>query len=191
MFITAVLMHSMAAVSEPLIYCLIGPKWEQAAIFLPLICISMSMYPLHAINLNMLQVQGRSDIFLILEIVKKIIAIGPICLGIFVNIYWMLIGSIITGIIAFFLNSYYTGRELGYSSWMQLKDVVPSYIIAFIVAISVYFLKYLPLSNWIILPMQISVGIIVFIVICKVLKITEYTEVKSMALSYISKIKMH
>lgn len=191
MFVTAICMISLGAVAEPLIYCLIGPKWEQAAIFLPLICISMSMYPLHAINLNMLQVQGRSDIFLILEIVKKIIAIGPICLGIFVNIYWMLIGSIITGIIAFFLNSYYTGRELGYSSWMQLKDVVPSYMIAFIVAISVYFLKYLPWSNWIILPLQITVGVIVFFVICKALKIREYAEVKSMVLSYISKVKRH
>ena len=76
----------------------------------------------------MLQVQGRSDIFLILEVVKKIIAIGPICLGIFVDIYWMLVGSIVIGIISFFLNSYYTGKKLGYSSWQQLKDVAPSYL---------------------------------------------------------------
>ena len=65
----------------------------------------MSLYPLHAINLSMLQVQGRTDIFLYLEIVKKIIAVGPICLGIFVNIYWMLIGTIIVGAFSFFLNS--------------------------------------------------------------------------------------
>lgn len=61
----------MGAVAEPLIYCLIGAKWHEAATYLPLICISMSLYPLHAINLNMLQIQGRSDIFLYLEIIKK------------------------------------------------------------------------------------------------------------------------
>ena len=119
MFITAILMLSMAAVAESLIYCLIGPKWLEAATYLPLICISMSLWPLHAINLNMLQVQGRSDIYLILEVIKKILAVAPILLGIFVDIYWMLVGTIILGVISFFLNSYYTGKKLGYSSWTQ------------------------------------------------------------------------
>ena len=179
----------MGAVSEPLIYCLIGPKWQQAASFLPLICISMSLYPLHAINLNMLQVQGRTDIYLYIEVVKKVIAVIPICLGIFVNIYWMLLGTIITGIIAFFLNSYYTGKKLGYSSWMQIKDVTPSYVVAFIVAFSVYFFKYLPISNWIILPIQFIVGMIVFFVICESTQMEEYIEVKEMAKKYILKFR--
>ena len=110
MFVTAIFMISIGAVAEPLIYCLIGPQWHEAATYLPLICVSMSLYPLHAINLDMLQVQGRSDIFLYLEIIKKVLAVGPICLGIFVNIYWMLVGTIIIGIISYFLNSYYTGN---------------------------------------------------------------------------------
>ena len=183
MFVTAVCMFSLGAVAEPFIYCLIGPKWHQAATFLPLICISMSMYPLHAINLSMLKVQGRSDIFLYLEIIKKIISIGPLCLGIFVDIYWMLVGSIITGIIAYFLNSYYTGKKLGYSSWMQIKDVAPSYGLAFVIALSVYFFKYLPASNWIILPIQILIGAVMFFFICNRVKLQEYQELREMALS--------
>lgn len=189
MFVTTICIISLGAVAGPLIYCLIGPNWNEAASFLPYICISLSLFPLHAINLNMLQVQGRSDIYLYLEIVKKVIAIGPICLGIFVNIYWMLIGSIITGIIAFFLNSYYTGKSLGYTSWMQLKDVFPSYIISFVVAFSVYFLKYLPISNWIILPVQVVVGIGVFFLICETTKMEEYEEVKGIVIRYLSKLK--
>lgn len=189
MFVTAVCMISMGAISEPLIYCLIGPQWHIAATFLPLICISLSLYPLHAINLNMLQVQGRTDIFLYLEIIKKVIAIGPLCLGIFIDIYWMLVGSIFTGIISFFLNSYYTGRDLGYSSWMQLKDVAPSYGVAFIVALSVYFLKYLPLSYWAILPMQILLGICVLLFVCETKKLPEYLEVKEIAIVFFNKLK--
>ena len=189
MFVTAITMISLAAVSEPLIYCLIGPQWNQAASFLPFICLSMSLYPLHALNLNMLQVQGRTDIFLYIEIVKKIIAIAPICLGIFVSIYWMLIGSIITGIISFFLNSYYTGKKLGYSSWMQLKDIAPSFGIALMIACSVYYFKYLPISNWIILPIQVIVGVLCFYFICEKSNLDEYKEVKSIALQYLSKIK--
>lgn len=189
MFVTAVCMISMGAVAEPLIYCLIGPQWHQAATFLPLICISLSLYPLHAINLNMLQVQGRSDIFLYLEIIKKFLSIGPLCLGIFVGIYWMLVGSIITGIIAYFLNSYYTGKKLGYSSWMQLRDIAPSYGVAFAIAISVYFLKFLPFSYWVILPAQIAVGCIVFFAICQSTKMEEYVEVKAFAMNFQKKLK--
>lgn len=179
MFVTAICMISLGAVSEPLIYCLIGSQWKEAATYLPLICISMSLYPLHSINLNMLQVQNRTDIFLYLEIVKKVISVGPLLLGIFVNIYWMLVASIISGIIAFFLNSYYTGKKLGYSSWMQLKDVAPSYGVAFAIGIAVYFFKYLPLNNWVILPLQVVVGTMVFFIICEKSNMPEYNEVKS------------
>lgn len=191
MFVTAISMFFLGAISEPLIYCLIGAKWHVAATFLPLICISMSFYPLHAINLNMLQVQGRSDIYLYLEILKKVIAIGPICLGIFVDIYWMLIGTIITGVIAFFLNSYYTGRKLGYTSWMQLRDITPSYGIALFISLTVYFMKYLPISNWIILPFQIIIGAIVLFVLCERMKLEEYFEIKDMAKLYRSKIRLN
>ena len=189
MFVTAICMISLGAVAEPFIYCLIGPQWHQAATFLPLICVSLSLYPLHAINLNMLKVQGRSDIFLVLEIIKKIIAIGPICLGIFIDIYWMLIGSICTGFISFFLNSYYTGKGLGYTSWMQLKDVAPSYGVACILAVSVFPIKFIPLSYWLILPIQVVVGISVFFLICEITKLSEYVEVKGIAMDLLVRFR--
>ena len=188
MFVTAITMFSLGAVSEPLLYCLIGPKWHEAATFLPLICVSMSLYPLHAINLNMLQVQGRSDLFLVLEIVKKVIAVGPLVIGVFVGIMPMLYTNIVVGFICYFLNSYYSGKFLGYTSWMQLKDIAPSYGIATLVALSVWFLKYLPFSYWAILPMQILFGSIVFIVICKITKNKEYQETKEIIIPFVKKI---
>lgn len=189
MFITAISMFSMGAIAEPLVYCLIGTKWYLAAQFLPLMCISGSLYPLQAINLNMLQVQGRSDLFLGLEIVKKIIALGPLAVGIFVGIMPMLYVNILTSIISFFLNSYYSGKLLDYNSWMQIKDIAPSYGIAFAIALSVYFIKYLPISNWIILPIQFVVGTGVFIVLCKVTKLKEYEETKEMVAPFINKLR--
>lgn len=189
MFITAVSMFFLGAISEPLLYCLIGPKWHEAATYLPFICIIGSLYPLHAINLNMLQVQGRSDLFLGLEIVKKIIGLGPLFVGAFVGIIPMLCVSMITGVIAFFLNSYFSGKLLGYSSWMQIKDIAPDYGIAVLVALSVWFLKYLPISNWFILPIQLVVGVTVFFVLCKATKMKEYEEVKGMVMPVINKLK--
>lgn len=176
MLITTAIMFFMAAIAEPLIYCLIGPQWYEAASFLPFICFSLSLHPLHAINLNMLQVQGRSDIFLYLEIIKKIISLLPIALGIFAGIYWMLLGTIAVGVISFFLNSYYTGKSLGYSSFHQLRDITPSVCISTIVAISVYFFKYLPFNNYIILFTQFIVGVIVMVALCEHNRIKEYKE---------------
>ena len=189
MFITANSMFFLGAISQPLIYCLIGAKWYEASTYLPLICVTGSFYPLHSMNLNMLQVQGRSDLFLGLEVIKKIIAIGPLCVGAFVGIMPMLYTSILTSIIGFFLNSYYSGKLLSYSSWMQIKDVAPSYGIATFIAISVFFLKYLPLSNWIILPIQILIGVAVFFILCNTLKIPEYKELQGIAILYLKKIR--
>lgn len=189
MFITAICMFPLGAVSEPLLYCLIGSKWHEAATYLPLICISGSLYPLHAINLNMLQVQGRSDLFLGLEVVKKIIALGPLFVGAFVGIMPMLYVNLAVGIVTYFLNSYYSGKFIGYSSWMQIKDIAPSYGIAVAVALSVWFLKYLHISNWIILPLQVIVGVVVFFVLCKVTKIEEYNEMKALIMPFLYKFK--
>ena len=177
MFITTVALFSLGAVSEPLIYCMIGPKWHEASTYLPLICITYSLYPLHAINLNMLQVQGRSDLFLGLEVIKKIIALAPLFIGAFIGIMPMLLTNMVVGIIAYFLNSHYSGRLLGYSSWMQLRDIAPSYALAIAIALPVWFLKFLPLSYWIVLPMQIAVGATVFFACCKLFKMNEYKEI--------------
>lgn len=189
MFVTVVCMFSLGAVSEPLIYCLIGPKWHIAATFLPFICVYRSIYPLQSINLNMLKVQGRTDIFLYVEIAKKIILLGPLFVGAFVGIYWMLVTSIFTSVISFFLNSFYTGKSLGYTSWMQLKDVAPSYGIGLAVAVPVYFLKYLPLTYWVVLPMQILVGAGIFFLLCEKTKPIEYQEVKKIVIDYTRKLK--
>lgn len=188
MFITFALMFALGAVSEPLLYCLIGEKWHEAATYLPLICFVGAFYPLHAINLNMLQVQGRSDLFLGLEIIKKIIGIAPLFIGAFIGIFPMLYASIITSAISFFLNSYFPGKLVGYTSWMQLKDISMSFAVTISMASVVFVIKYLPLNNWIILPIQIVVGLCIFMFLCKITKIEEYKEMKKIIKPMLNKI---
>jgi len=189
MFVTAISMFFLGAVSEPLLYCLIGPKWNEAATYLPLICISGSLYPLHAINLNMLQVQGRSDLFLGLEIVKKIIGLVPLFVCIFYGVLPMLYVNLITGCMSYFLNSYFPGKLLGYTSWMQLKDIAPSYGLATLIALCIYFLKYLPITYWVILPLQIVLGTGIFFFFCTKTKMQEYKEVLDLLKPYLNKNK--
>ncbi len=187
MLVTFAIMLGMAASAKSMILFLVGEKWIDCVPMLQIICTYAMFYPLHAINLNMLQVQGRSDLFLKLEILKKIIAVAPLLLGIFVGIYWMLIGSFFSNIAAYYLNSYYSGNILDYGIKEQIKDILPSLCIAVIMAIVVFAVGFLPLTYYFLFPLQVVVGIIIFVIICENRKVLEYFEIKRMAMSAIKK----
>lgn len=185
---TFVLMLGMAACAESMIQVLIGEQWLECVPMLQIICTYGMLYPLHALNLNMLQVQGRSDLFLKLEIIKKIIAIGPLLLGIFVDIYLMLAGSLLISLISYYLNAYYSGPFLNYSIKEQVKDILPSFGVAVAMAVPVFAMSFIPLNPSILLPLQIVAGAIITISICEVTKLPEYLELKGIAIPIINKV---
>ncbi len=191
MLITFVSILGLAAIAKPMVLVLIGEKWLPSVEFLQIICFSSMLYPLHAINLNMLNVQGRSDLFLKLEIIKKIIAVGPLLLGIFIDIKWMLWGSVFTGFISYFLNSYYSGRHLNYKIGEQIRDILPSFCIASIMAIAVWVISFSHLSPFIILPIQLILGLIILLTLCETTKLSEYIEIKEIILSHIPRQKKY
>ena len=188
MLLTFTLMLSLAAVAKPMILALIGEQWLPCVPFLQIICLQMMLYPLHSLNLNMLQVQGRSDLFLRLEIIKKIIAIGPLLLGIFVDIYWMLGGSVLIGFISYYLNAYYSGPFLNYSIKEQVRDILPSFGVAATMAIPVFAMSFIPMNPFFLLPLQILVGATITIAICEAAKLPEYIELKGIAMPIINKV---
>ena len=185
---TFVLMLGLAACAEPMIYVLIGEQWLECVPMLQIISTYGMLYPLHAINLNMLQVQGRSDLFLKLEIIKKIIAIGPLLLGVFVDIYLMLAGSLVTSLISYYLNAYYSGPFLNYSIREQVKDILPSFVVALAMSVPVYAMSFIPLNPFILLILQIVVGAVISICICEATKLPEYLEIKGIAMPIINKV---
>lgn len=188
MLVTFTLMLGMSAVAKPMILTMVGEQWLPCVPFLQIICFQMMLYPLHSLNLNMLQVQGRSDLFLKLEIIKKIIGIVPLLLGIFVNIYWMLGGSVVTGFIAYYLNAYYSGPLLNYSIKEQVKDILPSFGVAVAMAVPVFVLGFIHINPFLLLLLQIVVGAAITIAICEATRLPEYLEIKSIAMPIINKV---
>lgn len=138
MLITFVLMLGLAAVARPMILTLIGEKWEPSVIYLQMLCFVGMFFPLHALNLNMLQVQGRSDLFLRLEIIKKALAIPIIVIAVIWGIKAMILGMMLLTLIAYYLNSYWSGRLIGYSFLEQIKDILPSFLLAVIISALVF-----------------------------------------------------
>lgn len=182
MLLSFVLLFGLGAVAEPLLYVLIGGQWSEAARYLQIIVFSACLYPLHAINLNMLQVQGRSDLFLKLEIIKKIVAVGPILLGIFISIEWMLWGSVLAGLFSYWLNSFYSGKMIDYGSLAQLRDIAPSFGVAFVMMAALYALTLTELPPVALLAVQLIAGAGIAIGLCELLRLEEYYELKNIVI---------
>ena len=110
-------------------------------------------------------------------------------LGVFIGIYWMLLGSVITGFIAYYLNAFYSGRFIDYSIGEQIKDIMPSFTVASFMAIVVYGMSYINLPISLLLVAQIITGFVITYIICEIFKLDSYLEIKEIALAYLNKIK--
>lgn len=189
MLLSFVLLFGLGSISESLLLVLVGSQWSEAAEYLQIIVFSACQYPLHALNLNMLKVAGRSDLFLKLEIVKKIIAICPILFGIFISIKWMLWSSVLSGLFAYWLNSFYSGKMIGYGSLAQLRDIAPSFGVAFVMMAVLYALTLTGLPPVALLAVQLLVGAGIVIGLCELLRLEEYYELKKIALGLVRRRK--
>lgn len=179
MYITFILMIGMAAIAKPMILTLVGEKWLPTVIYLQMLCFVGMLYPLHALNLNMLNVLGRSDLFLKLEILKKALAIPVIILGIFWGIKMMILGMIFNSLIAYYLNSYWSGMLIDYSIKQQVEDVLPSFLLAVAIGSIMFILNYLtPISPLVLLSLQIIIGGILTILLGELLKFHDYIILK-------------
>lgn len=183
MFLTFILMMGMAATSESIIIVLIGEQWRDSIIYLQLLCFVGMMYPLHALNLNMLQVQGRSDLFLKLEIIKKVIAIPTIIIGMYWGIKIMIIGMMVNTLVAYYLNSYWSGKMLNYSFAQQIKDITPSFLLAITMGSIVYTLgAVLNISFLYKLIIQTVTGTAIILLFCELFNFKDYMYIKEIIL---------
>lgn len=190
MFITFILMLGMAAAAEPMIITLIGEKWRPSIIYLQMLSFVGMMYPLHALNLNMLQVSGRSDLFLKLEVIKKILAIPTIVIGVIWGIKIMILGMMVNTLVAYYLNSYWSGRFIGYSFKQQVVDILPSFGLALTMAIFVYILgTFLPFSYLWVLIIQIIAGALFILLFCEITRFRDYLFVKEIVIEKLKDIR--
>ncbi len=188
MLIAFVLMLGMAAVAEPMVLALIGEKWRPCIVYVQLLCLVGMLYPLHAINLNMLQVQGRSDLCLRLEVIKKLLAVPAIAIGVLLGIKAMIIGMLVNSLIAYFLNSYWSGKLIRYSSRQQLQDILPSFVLAAVIGLVVYlaghFIAAAPLYR---LTAQLILGGLLSIGLSELTRFADYGYIKRLALEQLAK----
>lgn len=176
-FVVFPLMIGLASVAEPFIRVVLTDKWEGTIYLLQIVCFSMMWYPIHAINLNILQVKGRSDYFLKLEIIKKIQGVCILCITVPISIVAMCYGSIVSSLLSLVWNTYYTKRLIGYGFLSQIKDLLPiiihSLLMGGIVLLVTHFIEVM----WIKLFAGILAGGIYYILGAYIMHFDELKEV--------------
>lgn len=140
----------------------------------------MMWYPIHAINLNLLQVKGRSDFFLKLEVIKKIQGVVILCFTIPLGIVAMCYGRIIGSLLSLVYNTYYTKRLIGYGYWAQMKDLLHILVHSLVMGVIVWLVVQGLESKWLQLFVGIVVGAAYYVVGAKLMKFEEYAEVMSL-----------
>lgn len=126
LFIFVPCMTGMALMAGPLIELLYGQRWNAAAPILTLLALSSAFWPLHVLNLAALSAQGHSRRFFLLEVVKKLVAIGLILTfssGGPTAIAGAVLVSSAFGVV---VNTWYSGKLLDYGLVAQMRDQLPT-----------------------------------------------------------------
>lgn len=138
-YVIAPLLIALAVLAEPTFRFLFTAKWLPAVPYFQILCVTGILYPIHMYNINVLKVKGRSDLVLKLEVVKKIFIIIVVAIAIRFGIFGLLYGQVFLSLVFFFINAFYTGKFINYSTWEQTKDVVPIIFLASICGFVVWF----------------------------------------------------
>lgn len=176
-FIIFPIMMVLSALAHPIIILMVTEKWESCVILLQILCFNYMWYPIHAINLNLLQVKGRTDLFLRLEIIKKVIGLTIMCITLPFGLTAFCIGGVVGSLIALFVNTYYTGKIINIGYYRQMLDIL--HILA--LSLLVFFLSLMSTKIITDLLLQIIIGIIISVTVYfSVAYIFKFSELKDL-----------
>lgn len=179
-YIVFPLLIGMAAVAHPMIEVFIGKQWIECAYMLQIICFAEMWYPIHAINLDILQVSGRSDLFLKIEIYKKIVSLSLLALSAPFGIIAMCYSNLLSSLICLYINTYYSSKILGISLLSQLKDLFPTITLAIVMFAIVQIIIFFIPNVFVQLIVGIIVGVVVYVSLSYILRFQEFNELVSL-----------
>lgn len=170
----------LAGIATPLTVALIGEKWRFAGLLLTIICFSLMWVPIHSINLNLLVVKGRSDLFLRLEIIKKCIAAALIVATIPLGIEWVCWGQVASSVLALVINTHYTGIFIKLNFWRQMADISPSLLMALAIFGASFAVSTYVANPWWALAAATAAAALVAALSLKLHRFGELAEIRSM-----------
>lgn len=176
-FVVFPLMVGLAAIADPFIRIVLTDKWEGTIIFLQIICFALMWYPIHAINLSLLQVKGRSDYFLKLEVIKKILGVAILCITIPLGLKAMCYGRVFSSVVCLVINTYYTKKIIGYGFFNQMKDLTHILLHTFVMGAIVFTAVHCLPTLWLQLVIGTLLGAVYYILGAYLMRFKELHEI--------------
>ena len=188
-FLMSPLMLGLAAVAEPFIRILLTEKWMPCVPLLQIFCIVYLFQPIHTANMQAIKAIGRSDIYLWLEVIKKVIELVVLLLVMRMGVTAIVVSMAVLTTLFTFVNAYPNVKLINYPFNEQMKDIIPPIGISLVMAVSIYLFTYLPLTDWMLLLLQVPTGAAIYILFSKIFKLKEYNMIKDIVLGFIAKVK--
>ena len=182
-------MVGLAVCAEPAVRLIITDKWLPCVPFLRMFCFSYAFYPIHTANLNAIKAMGRSDLFLILEILKKIVGLVAILSTMWISVMAMAYSMFFTSVICQMINAWPNKKLLGYSYLNQFMDMLPQIGMSLGMGAIVYSVQFLGLSDILTLCIQIPLGVFIYLALSKTFRVESYTYVIDTVKGFLSKHK--
>ncbi len=179
-FVITPIMLGLSALAYPVVVVLVGEKWAPCVIFLQVMCFTKCLYPIHSLNVNLLMVSGRSDIYLKLEIQKKILGVIMLAVTLPISVMALVWGNLIYSILLLVVNTHYTSKLINVSLFTQLKDVMPSWLLSFAMFMCVWGYAQLVDNHYVQIGGGFVIGAIVYLVGAYLFRFKEIDEVKYM-----------
>ena len=173
-YIVFPVMILLFVLARPLVLILITEKWANCIIYIQILCFAMMWNPIHSLNLNLLMVKGRSELFLRLEIVKKIIGAVILCVTIPLGLVAMCYGQIVSSLLFLVVNTYYTGKLINVGFFRQIGDLLPTMFYTAVMGLVVWILSSMVTSFYIQILMGFLLGIPFYLWVSKVGGLQEY-----------------
>lgn len=186
-FLMAPMMAGLSCCARPIVKLLLNETWLPLIPYMIVLCISYTFYPLHTANLNAIKALGRSDKFLILEIIKKAVGMVLLLVSMWYGVMAIAISLLVSDIICQIINSWPNKKLINYGYFEQLKDITPSIILAWVMGGIVYCVSFLGLNDILTLVIQIPLGVAIYTLGAKLFKMESFDYLLGVIKSIIGK----
>ena len=180
-FVVFPIMMLLSALAYPIVITMVTAKWEACVILLQIMCFTYMFQPMQILNVNLLNVKGRTDLSLRLEIFKKIVgAVVFIYAASNLSLEMLCVTDFFYTMFALVCNTYYTGKLINVGYLKQIKDILPSLFLGLLM----FGLVSLSIKCTNILILQVLIGTIVgtsfYFGVSYIFKFEELKEVRYM-----------
>lgn len=169
-YIMLPLMTGLALVAEPFVKLLLTEKWLQCVPYLQIACFTFAFMPIHTANLQAIKAMGRSDIFLKLEIIKKIMGLAILIFVAPFGVLAIAFSGILTTILSSIINSYPNCKLLNYNYFEQIKDLFNGFLPLIVMSVLVCLTGLINIGEFPLIIMQVIVGIISYVAVSALTK---------------------